>query len=300
MTERRGRAALVVIGSGLLFGTTGTATVLADTTASPTAIAAARLLIGAIGLVAVAVVQHEWSKLTALWRRPLTWAMGFGVAGYMGFFFLAVSLGGAAVASLVSISLSPVLTGVIARLLGSPWPGRIWVISTALAIAGVALLGAPSSGDGGNRMLGAAAGAAASAAYALYTVLGARLVAGDNHATDVLAASFSIGALILLPMLLLDASWLMHSEGLALALWLGIMTTTLSYVMFGYGITHLAPGVVTTLVLSEPVVATLLGVGVLGEAMAPRGWSGCALIAAGLVLVARNEARSGAKGGARV
>jgi len=294
VTARRGRAAIVVIGSGLLFGTTGTATVLADTGASSTSIAAARLLVGAIGLVVIAVSQREWAHLIALWRRPLTWLMGCGVAGYMAFFFVAVAQGGVAIAALVSISLSPFLTGTFARLLGSSWPGRVWLASTVLAISGVLLLGSPEAGSSDHRLLGALAAAAASAAYALYTVLGSRLVAASHHATDTLAASFSVGALLLFPLLLADSSWLAHPRGIALALWLGIMTTTLSYTMFGYGLTHLPPGIVATLVLSEPVVATLLGVFVLDEPMSGRGWLGCAMIAIGLALVARNESRGNA------
>lgn len=294
MSARRGRAALVVVGSGLLFGTTGTATVLADTGASSTGIAAARLLIGAVGLVLLAITQREWGHLVALWRRPITWAMACGVAGYMVFFFIAVAQGGVAIASLVSISLSPFLTGTIARMFGSPWPGRLWLVSTVLAISGVALLGAPEGDTSGHRLLGALCAAAASAAYALYTVLGSRLVADQHHATDTLAASFAIGAVLLLPLLIADGAWLVHPRGIALALWLGIMSTTVSYFMFGYGLTHLPPGIVATLVLSEPVVATLLGVFLLGEPMPARGWAGCAMIAVGLALVARNESKGNA------
>lgn len=292
MTHRRSRAAFTVVGSGLLFGTTGTAFVLADVSASSTAVAAARLSIGAIGLVVVAAIQREWGDLIALWRRPLVWAMGVAVASYMGFFFLAVSLGGAAIASLVSISLSPFLTGAIARLFGRPWPGSVWVVSTCMAVIGVLLLASPTGSESGDaRLLGASAAVMASASYALYTVLGSKLVDDEHHATDALAASFAIGAVLLLPFLLLDASWLFTARGVALALWLGLASTTLSYVMFGYGITYLAPGIVATMLLSEPALATVLGVVVLGEPMAVRGWIGCALIISGLVMVGRNEGK---------
>lgn len=280
----------MVLAAGVLFGTTGTAVLFSDIDASSTAIAATRLVFGSMGLVLIVCVQRQWSDLLALWRRPRVWVMGVGVAAYMGFFFLAVSLGGAAVAALVSISLSPVLTGTIARLFGKPWPGRVWVYSTVLAITGVVLLSAPTGvGDGSNRVLGALAAVAGSTAYAFYTVLGAKLVDDGHHATDALAASFSIGAVILLPFLALDYGWLMTPEGLAVGLWLGFATTTLAYVLFGIGITYLPPGIVATMLLSEPAVATLLGVALLGETMVLRGWMGCALIALGLFLVGRNE-----------
>ena len=289
-STHRGQAAVFVLMSGVLFGTTGTAVVLADVEASSTAMAAIRLLVGSAGLLAIALVQRELADLLALWRRPRVWVMGLGVAFYMWFFFVAVSLAGAAVAALVSISLSPVLTGAIARMFGKPWPGRVWVYSTALAIVGVILLSAPTGvDDGTNRVLGALASALGSTAYAFYTVVGAKLVDDGHHATDALAASFSIGAVLLLPFLLIDMAWLSSPSGVAVALWLGLGTTTLGYVLFGIGITHLQPGIVATMLLSEPAVATLLGVVVLGETIGLRGWLGCALIAAGLFMVGRNE-----------
>lgn len=290
MSEQRTRAAAVVIGSGVLFGTTGTSTILADTGASSLAIAAARLLVGSIGLIIVASWQRGFGRLARLWRQRDTWIMGIGVAGYMSLFFMAVHVGGVAIAALVSISLSPFFTSTLARLFGRPWPGRVWLASTVLAIIGVMLLGWPTSAET-NRLTGALLAAGASAAYGLYTVFGARFITDEHHATDALAASFSIGAVLLLPLLALDAQWLFTARGLALALWLGLAATTMSYIMFGYGLTHLAPGIVATLVLSEPVVATLLGVGLLGEDMPFRGWIGCALIALGLFLVAQHETR---------
>lgn len=286
----RGTAVIIVLLSGLLFGTTGTATVLADVNANSTSIAATRLSVGALGLLAITIFQRGISKLLILWKKPRVWIMGASVATYMLAFFAAVSLAGAAVASLVSISLAPLIAGAIARLFGKPWPGKVWAISTGLAVIGVAFLSAPTSGgQGTSRVIGALFAVIASAAYAFFTVVGAKLVDEDHHATDGLAASFSIGAIFLLPFLFLDSAWLFSKTGIMLALWLGLASTTLSYLLFGIGITHLAPGVVATLLLSEPAVATLLGVFILNEPMATKGWFGCLLIFIGLIAVSRNE-----------
>jgi DME family drug/metabolite transporter len=286
----RGTSVFVVLLAGVLFGTTGTATLIFDVDASSTSFAAARLLVGSIGLVALSVYQRGLPALIALWRRPRVQIMGIGVAFYMLSFFAAVSLAGAAVASLVSISLGPLMAGAIARAFGKPWPGKTWAIATGLAAIGVVLLGLPDSLDGGSdRIFGAILAALAGSAYAFFTVVGAKLVDDEHHATDGLAASFSIGAVILLPFLIMDSSWLFTGKGFALALWLGLVATTLSYLMFGIGITHLAPGVVATLLLSEPAVATLLGVFVVGEPMSLRGWFGCLLILIGLIMISRNE-----------
>lgn len=286
----RGAAVFIVLLSGLLFGTTGTATLIFNVDAESTSFAAARLIVGAGGLVTVSIFQRGLPELVALWKRPRVQIMGVSVALYMLTFFAAVSLAGAAVASLVSISLAPLMAGAIARAFGKPWPGKTWVISTGLAAVGVVLLGLPDSIEGGSdRILGAVLAAVAGSAYAFFTVVGAKLVDDEHHATDGLAASFSIGAVILLPFLIMDSGWFFTGKGFVLALWLGLVSTTLSYIMFGVGITHLAPGVVATLLLSEPAVATLLGVFVVGEPMSLRGWFGCLLILIGLIMISRNE-----------
>ena len=292
MTEHRGRAAVVVLGSGLLFGTTGVAVKLADTGAPALAVAAGRLAVGAIGLVVVSVLSRGVRELIVLWKEPLVWLSGLGVAGYMAFFFIAVAQGGAALASLVSISLSPVMAGALARLLGAAWPGPVWFISTALAIAGVTLLSAPDADVSASaRALAVFAATLAGGAYAIYMVLGAKLIARGHHGTDVLAASFAIGAVILMPFFLVDGASLASGRGVALIVWLGLAATTTSYMLFGYGLTHLPAGIVATLLLSEPALATLLGVFMLGEPMPLQGWLGCALIATGLTLVARHQTK---------
>ncbi len=79
-------------------------------------------------------------------------------------------------------------------------------------------------------------------------------------------------------------AWLATPSGLAMALWLGLATTTLAYVLFGRGLRHLPAGPVTTLVLAEPVVATRARRGRAGRALTPLGWLGAAFVLAGLVL----------------
>ena len=60
--------------------------------------------------------------------------------------------------------------------------------------------------------------------------------------------------------------------------------TALAYVLFGRGLNQLPAGPAATLVLAEPLVATALGVGFLGERLGILGWVGAALVVLGLVL----------------
>ena len=60
-----------------------------------------------------------------------------------------------------------------------------------------------------------------------------------------------------------------------------------AYVLFGRGLRVLPAGPVATLFLAEPLVATILGVVVLGETLAPAAIAGALLVVIGLVAQAR-------------
>ena len=70
-----------------------------------------------------------------------------------------------------------------------------------------------------------------------------------------------------------------------MALWLGLVTTTLAYVLFARGLAKLQPATVSTLTLGEPLTATLLGILVLHETLAPSAAVGLVVLAAGILIL---------------
>ena len=74
-------------------------------------------------------------------------------------------------------------------------------------------------------------------------------------------------------------------SGAAVALHLGLVTTTLAYILFGYGLSRTPVSAAATLTLAEPATAALLGVLVLGERPGPAALAGLALVLAGLVVL---------------
>jgi len=135
---------------------------------------------------------------------------------------------------------------------------------------------------------------AAAVGYASYTVAAKQLMHKGAASSEAMAAAFGLGAVVLLPVLLVaGVGWLTTPAGLGVALWLGLATTTLAYVLFGRGLRLLPAGPVATLVLAEPLVATMLGVGLLGERLGPGGWIGALLVALGLGLQGLASVRSG-------
>ncbi len=286
---------LAVIGAAALFGTSAASVNLLDPAATAPAIAAGRLIVGALGLVAIVVITGPGRRaLVRLWQRPLLWLMGLAVASYQSLFFFGVARTGVAVGTLASLALAPFLAGMLGWWLREGAPGVVWAVSTVLAVVGMALL---TLGDGQARdVVGIVAAMGAGASYAVYTVLGVRLTRDGESATNVLAASFSLAALVTIPVFIGAGIWWWNPQGIALLLWLGLATTTLAYLLFGIGLRTLQPGHIATLNLAEPVVATLLGVVILDEVLGVRGWIGCVLIviALGILGVADRGRRADA------
>lgn len=272
-----------MLGAAVLFGTSGTASELFIPEASSASIAAWRLIIGAIGLV---VLTRGFAFLH-LYRSPLIWVMGLGVAAFQFFFFLSMSLAGVAVGTLVTISAAPWFAG----LLGWGWnrvrPARAWWVATAIGVVGLVLLvGRPPEDD--IELGGIAAGLAAAASYAVFTNIGTRLTGEGASSTSVLAAAFVLSALMLLPFALTSGSWILTGNGIVAAIWLGLAVTTAAYWLFGRGMRVLQAGTIGTLNLAEPLVATILAVIVLGESISTTGVVGCVLILLALLLLARS------------
>lgn len=289
MTARR-RGMLAVVAASALFATSGTTRALLAPDSWPPAVAAVRLVVGAAGLLAFVAVVGRWSATLRFAGRPVAIAMGVGVAGYQGFFFLGVGELGVAVGTLIALGCAPLLAGLLGWLVGAGPPGWPWLGGTVLAVGGLTLLVGAGAADANASLVGAAFALLAGASYATYTVLGVRAASSGIAPEVVMAAPFSLGALLLLPFLPSALPWLGSLPGAGLAAWLGLVATTAAYLLFAQGLAVLRPGVVATLTLAEPVGATLLGALVLHERLTPAGWVGCALILVGLLVVGAQRA----------
>jgi DME family drug/metabolite transporter len=299
VTDQRSPSAagpvLAVLAAAALFGTTGTAQALGPSGTTPLGVGATRIVVGGLGLLAILpAVGGSRRAALSLWRTRWGLLAGLMTAVYQCLFFGGVHLAGVALGTLVTIGSGPVFTGLLSWLLLRDRPALSWIVATAVCVVGLALLiGSGSSApgaDGRGLLLALGAGLG----YAVYTVGAKHLISAGHRSDDVMTAAFLLGGLVLVPLLLTQPlAWLATPSGLAMALWLGLATTTLAYVLFGRGLHHLPAGPVTTLVLAEPVIATFLGVVVLGETLAPLGWVGAALVLAGLALQGVVSARRG-------
>lgn len=287
MTGSAGLVAVVL--AAILFGTTGTAQALGPAETTPLGVGAARLAVGGLALLAILpLVGGRRRAAVGLWRTPAGLAAGLCTAGYQVSFFAAVQQTGVAIGTLVALGSGPVLAGLLGRLILGERPGRVWVMATAVCVAGLALL---VGGGGAAQQVdpaGVALAVVAGLSYAGYTVLAKWQLGGGHHPSTVMAAAFGLGGLLLIPVLATQpAGWLLQPRGAALALYLGLVTITLGYLLFVRGLAVLPAGPVTTLMLAEPLVATVLGVTVLGERLGVSGASGVVLLLIGLLAQGR-------------
>jgi DME family drug/metabolite transporter len=267
-----------------LFGTVGTARILGPDAAAA-AVGGARAVLAAALLVPLAVWAGE-SWRAALRRRPV-WVAGAAQAGFQACFLSAVLVTGVATGTLLAIGSAPLFAGLLHRRLD-----RGWALATAVGVTGLALLVA---GGTGTRLepAGVLLALGAGLSYAAYATATGRAVARGEPTVAVTAATFVVTALLLAPALLVtDSSWLVTTDGLLLAGWLALGPTVASYLLLARGLRELAPPVVTTLGLAEPVVATLLAVAVLGERPTGVGWVGALLVLAGLLGTALAASRA--------
>lgn len=302
------RFVFAVLLASVCFGTTGTAQALGPD-ASAASVGAARILIGGGALAIVALTLHfagrrggATATATASTsgvapRHPLpSWlvvAIGAtGVLAYQPAFFAGTAANGVAVGTVVALGSAPVLTGALDWALRRRYPGHRWLAATAIATAGVAILAmATDSGTSAADPLVLAASLGAGASYALYTLAGKALLDRGWAPTGSMGALFGTAAVVSLPMLLAtDAAWLATGPGLAMALWLGLVTTTLAYVLFGFGLGGMAPATVSTLTLAEPLTAGVLGVALLGETLSSGGVAGLLVLAVGILVLATGAA----------
>jgi DME family drug/metabolite transporter len=286
VTASTAPAVAAVLAAAVLFGTTGTAQALGPDGTSPLGVGAVRLAVGGAALLAVLPLVGGRARVAvALWRTPLGLAAGGCTALYQVCFFAGVDATGVALGTLVTIGSGPVFAGLLGAVLLREQVEPSWLVATGTCVAGLALLTLSGGRDGTVDAAGLLLALASGGAYAAYTVAAKQAMHAGHSPADVMASAFALGGLLLLPVLgTQPLGWLATPGGWALAGYLGLVTTTAAYLLFGRGLAVLAAGPVTTLVLAEPLVATALGVGVLDERLPALGAAGAGLVLAGLAL----------------
>lgn len=230
--------------------------------------------------------------LLRLERRDLPLFVAYGLISVAIFFVIypaAVQRSTVAVAA-VLLYTAPAWVALLAALLFGE--ALTWRKAGAIALAfvGTALVaGATDPAAMRANGWGVAAGLASGLTYAGFSLFGKAALRRYHPATTMFYALL-FGALFLLPVVLRDwpplVAPLQSSTGILLLLYIGLVPTTGSLMLYTTGLHRLNDaGRASILATVEPLVAALLGFLLLGETLEPTQWLGGALILAGIAIL---------------
>lgn len=291
MTGARVSGVVALVLACLLWGTTGTTATFLPGDVSPLAIGAATMGIGGALLFLTAPRLSRGVLRDAGARR---WAAigAIGVVVYPLAFYSGMDLVGVAVGNVVALGSGPVFAALLEWLVEREPLSARWVVSTALAVFGIALLalGREEGGAAGSSpalaALGVGVGLLAGLAYALYTYASSRAIRSGHPSRGVMGGMFGLGSVPLLALLIVLGGPLLQSWwAVGLTAYLALGPMLVAYVLFGIGLRSVRSSTATTITLLEPVFATVLAVLVVGERLSALGWVGFALVLGGLTVL---------------
>jgi DME family drug/metabolite transporter len=284
-TPRLTKGFLLVIFAAVLFGTTGTSQALAPAGISSTTIGSLRLIIGGPALLLMALIFGN-ARLSTF-RPPVipTLVAASGIVMFQLCFFEAVARTGVALGTIVAICMAPVISGLLGAVFQKERLTRTWFIASLLAISGCVLLSVAGSEvqvDTTGIFLAFGAGFG----YAV-SLVGSKAVVADHSPILGIAVILSVGAVMVLPRLLLfeDLSPVMTAHGTAVVLYLGLVATAAAYLLLAKGLSVVPVSMTALLMLVEPLTGCVLGVLLLGEMFTPVTGIGALLIFSGLLVI---------------
>ncbi len=280
-----------VICAAMLWGTTGTLQAALPEGREPLVVASLRLSIGAAALLMLAAATPAGRVAFRTLPLPGILFAGLSIGLYNLLFFLAVVRAGVGIGTAIAIGSAPVWVTAFEIATTRRLPQARRALGQALSIAGAGLLVA--TGEAGSGLAsGALLAALSGAAYAAYSLATSRIGHLAPPAT-LAAATFSVAALMTLPVLVLvPTAWLAGSGVWPVLLFLGVGATALSYALYTWGLRRVAPSTAVTLALAEPLTAWVLATLVVGEPATLPRLAGAGLLLAGLAIVTLTPARN--------
>ena len=277
-----------IIVASTIWGTTGTAATFAPEVGAA-AIGAAAMGLGGLAQAAIAW-RASRKALADQWRVLLVGAVC--VAIYPLAFYGSMRMAGVTIGTVISLGSAPLLSAAIEYRQSGFRPSLRWLAGATVGIIGMVLLsmsehgGAHTAPAGSSTLAGSLVGLIAGFTYALYSSCARQLMQRGISSTTAMGATFGIGGLLLMPVLIATggpflASW----NNAAVGLYMAFVPMFLGYVCFGYGLSRVETSVATTITLFEPVVAAFFAVVIVGERLSALGWFGVLLVVICLVCI---------------
>lgn len=280
-----------VLFASVVWGTTGTAATFAPEV-SAAAIGAAAMGIGGLLQAAIAArtIRLSIPDLAVHWRKLLLG--GLAVALYPLAFYGSMRLAGVTIGTVVTIGSAPLLSALIENVFDGARLSKRWLGGALLGLLGMLLLCIAESSStevftgGHSTIAGIGLGLVGGLTYALYSWTARGLMLQGIRSSAAMGATFGIGGLLLMPVLVMTggpflASW----NNAAVGLYMAMVPMFLGYICFGIGLARIPASMATTITLIEPVIAAMLAVAIIGERLPTLGWVGVVLIICCLVVI---------------
>lgn len=238
---------------------------------------------GAIGLACMLgwFIVHPLRNLRFDWRL-IAWsiAAGVGVAGNFTFYFLSISNANVAIAATLMYT-APLFVFLVSFACGleKPTLGK-WASIAAVMIGIVLLTDILRSGTNQVSAWGIACGLLSGLSYALF-IFGFRYARAHGPAQAVLTTAFLILTLLLLAFVdVAQMQKVPFTDDAYGFLLLGLFGAGISFYLYLPGLRRTSPSAASMIAMVEPVMASLFGFIVLGQALAP-----LQLVGMGIILI---------------
>lgn len=233
---------------------------------------AAGLRTGLAGILILPI--YFWERKTkgvAAWTKadvPMLMFLGmFGVALNQLFFVLGISRTSVAHAAIM-IGITPILVLAIASAIGQESLSAGKLLGMALALAGVVALQFSPSKGAVTTVAGDCFIFLASVTFALFTVMGKRVV-GTFSSITINTFAYVGGGLFLLPLTLWQSVgfpfWQLSWATWASVMYMAAFPSVLCYLIYYYALKYIPASRVSAFSYLQPLLATLLAIPLLGE-----------------------------------
>ena len=272
---------IFVLFAAVLWGTVGTTQTFLQEGISSIAVAGVRSAIGGGVLIIALLIMKKINLRTWSWKWTLLAAIT--IALFQSLFFTSVRFTGVALGTVVTIGSSPVFSGLVEWIIWKRKPNLIWGMATLLAIIGCVLLFV-NKGQATVHPFGIVLALCAGLMFALYTNCSKQLTEKEETLPAV-AMTFTLCAIMLLPFSGDGIRWAFSMQNFLPMIFMGLVATTLAYILFLSGLEKITSSSAVTLSLAEPLTAAMLGVFLVGEYLSVTSWIGVVLLLGGILVL---------------
>lgn len=293
--------AAMVLGCAILWGTVGVTTrgIYSLAATGPLSIGFYRLAfsVPVLGLLAARNLgPNLWKTRAGVEQRPgrdlaLMTGLGAMMALYQVSYFAAIPRLGVTIAVIITICSAPIMVAVLSAIFLKEQITNRVLVALAAAIVGTALLALqePASPQiEGETIQGVLYALGSGLGYAILTLF-SRALADRYHPLQPITLAFTIGAVLLLPIVAASGLTVNYPlEAWGLLIYLGVVPTALAYWLFLLALRTVPATVASILTLIEPLTSATLAALIFHETLSPLGWIGAVLLlGALLVLIVR-------------